>query len=111
LILFFFYKHQTFNNHNRLSEPGTIWSAARGGTVQQFITAAEKLKSKNEKLEDQAGPHYKETVLHIACLHSNTLVALHIAENYTDLILKEYGDIYKGIAFLFFFFSKRNMKY
>ena len=99
-------KIQSINNNSlniRFTKPGTIWSAAKGGTVQQFESAVKKGQDVYK-----FGEHYHETVLHVACLFSNTPVALHIARNYPKLIPQQYGWIYKGIIslhFLLFFFS------
>jgi len=101
LFSFLFETNKSITTHNRLSKSGTIWSAAKSGTIEDFDNAVKKGQNVNE-----TGESFCETVLHVACLYSNTPVALHIAQKYPDLILKQQIGIHEGIISHFTPFKK-----
>jgi len=73
-----------------------LWRAAKQGTVREFV----KFITEDKDVLTARGPSYNETLLHIACLFSNTDVALYLIENYPELINQPYGGIYQGLLSL-----------
>jgi len=62
----------------------------------------------DQQIMDEVGENFKETVLHVACLYSNTPVALHIAQKYPELIFQQQKGIHEGTIFSFYIFQRKH---
>jgi len=79
--------------HKRLHKKDTMWNAAMEGTPADFEIASQ---GDRKRVIHARGIHFRESLLHIACLFSNRSVALHLVKYYPELINKRYSDVFAG---------------
>ena len=102
-----------------MNDAGSIWHAAAFKRPAQLIHAANKEAKAHhggnsssgdanrrsfveqqmlasQVIENAVGLEYNETLLHVACLYSNSEVAAFLIENFPQLINKKYQGIYAG---------------